>query len=47
MCACAKQLNRALSLIERMYKLEVAPDVATYNVLLQASAIDEPPATFN
>lgn len=35
-CARENQLNRALSLVERMYQLEVAPDVATYNVLLQA-----------
>jgi pentatricopeptide repeat protein len=35
-CAQENQLNRALSLIERMYTVEVAPDVASYNVLLQA-----------
>ena len=40
-CARENKLNRALSLIERMYKLEVAPDVATYNVLLQACAKQE------
>ena len=35
-CARENQLNRALSLIERMYKLDIKPDVVTYNVLLQA-----------
>ena len=35
-CAKANQLNKALSIIERMYMQEVQPDVATYNVLLQA-----------
>ena len=35
-CATNGQLNRALGLVERMFKLDVKPDAATYNVLLQA-----------
>ena len=38
-CATNGQLNRALGLVERMFKLDVKPDAATYNVLLQARAI--------
>ena len=34
-CAKANQLNRALSLIERMYKLEIKPDAATYDILMK------------
>ena len=34
-CATNGQLNRALGLVERMFKLDVKPDAATYNVLLQ------------
>ena len=37
-CATNGQLNRALGLVERMFKLDVKPDAATYNVLLQAHA---------
>ena len=33
-CAKANQLNKAISIAARMYQLEVAPDVATYNVRL-------------
>ena len=46
-CATNGQLNRALGLVERMFKLDVKPDAATYNVLLQACDREGKPETLS